>query len=89
MERGRPATQGRVAPGVLQAHWVAAASQHTDDALPERYQVRDSGSAIWLFGDGKVRRPRGRARRAARVKRRACGPELLRAAPAGAPPAPC
>jgi hypothetical protein len=28
--------------------------QHTDDALPESYQVRDNDSAAWSFGDGLV-----------------------------------
>jgi len=28
--------------------------QHTDDALPERYQVRDNDSAMWIFGDGQI-----------------------------------
>lgn len=28
--------------------------QHTDDALPERYQVRDNDSAMWIFGDGAI-----------------------------------
>jgi hypothetical protein len=28
--------------------------QHTDDALPERYQVRDNDSAAWVFGDGQI-----------------------------------
>jgi hypothetical protein len=30
--------------------------QHTDDALPESYQVRDNDSAAWSFGDGLVTR---------------------------------
>lgn len=28
--------------------------QHTDDGLPERYQVRDNDSAMWIFGDGQI-----------------------------------
>lgn len=28
--------------------------QHTDDALPERFQVRDNDSASWIFGDGAI-----------------------------------
>jgi len=28
--------------------------QHTDDALPERFQVRDNDSALWIFGDGAI-----------------------------------
>ena len=28
--------------------------QHTDDALPERFQVRDNDSAMWIFGDGAI-----------------------------------
>jgi hypothetical protein len=28
--------------------------QHTDDALPERYQVRDNDTALWLFADGML-----------------------------------
>lgn len=30
--------------------------QHTDDALPERFQVRDNDSAMWVFGDGAITR---------------------------------
>jgi hypothetical protein len=28
--------------------------QHTDDPLPERYQVRDNDTASWRFGDGQI-----------------------------------
>jgi hypothetical protein len=28
--------------------------QHTDDTLPERYQVRDNDTALWRFGDGQI-----------------------------------
>jgi hypothetical protein len=28
--------------------------QHTDDALPETYQVRDNDSAVWVFGGGQI-----------------------------------
>jgi hypothetical protein len=28
--------------------------QHTDDALPETYQVRDNDSADWVFGGGQI-----------------------------------
>jgi hypothetical protein len=28
--------------------------QHTDDALPEAYQVRDNDSAAWVFGSGQI-----------------------------------
>jgi hypothetical protein len=28
--------------------------QHTDDALPETYQVRDNDSAAWVFGGGQI-----------------------------------
>jgi hypothetical protein len=31
--------------------------QHTDDALPEAYQVRDNDSAHWVFGGGQVALP--------------------------------
>jgi hypothetical protein len=28
--------------------------QHTDDSLPEAYQVRDNDSAAWVFGSGQI-----------------------------------
>ena len=31
--------------------------QHTDDDIPETYQVRDNDSAHWVFGGGDVALP--------------------------------
>jgi hypothetical protein len=50
------------APGPIEWVYVADTAaerslflmQHTDDSLPEAYQVRDNDSAAWVFGNGQI-----------------------------------